>query len=164
MRMYTGDSSARGLRPVVCTLVTMGAAPSKPAPSPALAQSVDDEKMLARLTAMSLERRARPAVEDGSVSFDIVSKWEEDASADPKIQLSRTILSHTNLQEALLSRSAIVADPHVYNTEVAFKTSPITSQKSSGRCWLFATTNVLRYNIMQKLNMKEFQLSQVRSF
>ncbi|EIN11804.1 peptidase C1B bleomycin hydrolase [Punctularia strigosozonata HHB-11173 SS5] len=110
---------------------------------------------------MSLEHGAvRPAAEDGSVSFDIVSKWEEDASADPKIQLSRTILSHTNLQEALLSRSAIVADPHVYNTEVAFKTSPITSQKSSGRCWLFATTNVLRYNIMQKLNLKEFQLSQ----
>jgi aminopeptidase C len=32
--------------------------------------------------------------------------------------------------------------------------------RASGRCWLFATTNVLRYNIMKKLNLKEFELSQ----
>ena len=52
---------------------------------------------------------------------------------------------------------------HVFNTELDFKTGPVTDQKSSGRCWLFATTNVLRYEIMKKLNLKEFQLSQART-
>ena len=28
------------------------------------------------------------------------------------------------------------------------------------RCWLFATTNVLRYSIMKKLKLDDFQLSQ----
>jgi len=60
----------------------------------------------------------------------------------------------------LQSRSAHIADVHVFNTEIDFKTGPVTNQKSSGRCWIFATTNVLRYDIMKKLKLKEFELSQ----
>ena len=80
----------------------------------------------------------------------------------PKLQLSRAILNHANIRELLVSRQARIADIHVFNTEIGFKTGPITNQKCSGRCWLFATTNILRYNIMKKLNLADFQLSQVR--
>ena len=54
----------------------------------------------------------------------------------------------------------MIKDQQIFNTEVGFKTSPTTNQKASGRCWLFATTNVLRYTFAQKLNIKEFELSQ----
>ena len=37
---------------------------------------------------------------------------------------------------------------------------PVTNQKSSGRCWLFATLNVFRINAMKVLNVKEFEFSQ----
>jgi len=59
-----------------------------------------------------------------------------------------------------MSRSAKIADQHIFNNVIDFKTGPVTDQKSSGRCWLFATTNVLRYNIMRKFKLKDFQLSQ----
>ena len=36
----------------------------------------------------------------------------------------------------------------------------MTQQGSSGRCWLFAATNVLRVAIMKRYNLKEFELSQ----
>ena len=36
----------------------------------------------------------------------------------------------------------------------------MTNQKSSGRCWLFAATNVFRVAIMKRYNLKEFELSQ----
>ncbi|KAJ6475258.1 peptidase C1B bleomycin hydrolase [Mycena vitilis] len=58
------------------------------------------------------------------------------------------------------SRSARVSDVHVFNNQIDFKTGPITSQKSSGRCWLFASTNVMRFDIMRKLKLDDFQLSQ----
>lgn len=103
-----------------------------------------------------------PISADGSLSLKSVSNWEAAAAASPKVRLARAILSHTNLKSALVRREAIIADAHVFNTELDFKTSPVTDQKSSGRCWIFATTNVLRYEIMKKLNLKEFQLSQVR--
>ncbi|MCD7775886.1 MAG: C1 family peptidase [Firmicutes bacterium] len=40
------------------------------------------------------------------------------------------------------------------------KTMTATNQKSSGRCWLFAATNVLREVIAKKKNIGEFELSQ----
>ncbi len=35
-----------------------------------------------------------------------------------------------------------------------------TDQKSSGRCWLFAATNLLRTGVMKKLKLKNFEFSQ----
>ena len=35
----------------------------------------------------------------------------------------------------------------------------ITNQKSSGRCWLFASLNDLRPTVMEKFNLKEFDFS-----
>ena len=98
---------------------------------------------------------------DGSISSGNVHSWESSITSNPKLRLGRTILSHTDLRSALTSRDALIADQHVFNTQIDFKTDPITNQKSSGRCWIFATTNVLRYDIMKKLKLKEFQLSQV---
>lgn len=113
------------------------------------------------ITSLSSMQLKYPITADGSLSLENVDDWETEVSSSPKLQLARTILNHSNIREALQSRSAKIADSHVFNTEVDFKTGPITHQKSSGRCWLFATTNVLRYNVMKKLNLEEFQLSQV---
>ena len=46
----------------------------------------------------------------------------------------------------------------MFNHEI--KTMSATNQKSSGRCWLFAATNVLREQIAKKLNVDQFELSQ----
>lgn len=40
------------------------------------------------------------------------------------------------------------------------KTLPVTNQKKSGRCWIFAGLNVLRELIAKKYNLKAFELSQ----
>ncbi|KDQ53510.1 hypothetical protein JAAARDRAFT_61224 [Jaapia argillacea MUCL 33604] len=101
-----------------------------------------------------------PVSDDGALSLSNLESWESYVAADPKLKLARTILCHSELRSTLISRPAGIADQHVFNTEVDFKTDPITNQKSSGRCWLFATTNVLRFSIMKKLNLKEFQCSQ----
>ncbi|KAH9931126.1 peptidase C1B bleomycin hydrolase [Epithele typhae] len=101
-----------------------------------------------------------PLSTTGSLTLDNVDAWEGAVEQSPKLQLTRTILNHTDFRESLRQRSAVIADPHVFNTEIEFKTGPITSQKSSGRCWLFATTNVLRHSVMKKLDLDDFQLSQ----
>jgi bleomycin hydrolase len=146
---------------------TMGSAQSKPVQhvkTESVQQEIVDEKRNEVLLPPSVPRLPRgPVSADGSLSLKNVSKWETAAAASAKTRLARAILSHSNLNSALVRREAFVADLHVFNTELDFKTGPVTDQKSSGRCWLFATTNVLRYEIMKKLNLKEFQLSQVRT-
>ena len=97
-----------------------------------------------------------------TISLSSIADWESEAQASPKTQLARTVFSQTNIT-TLLKREVKIADYHVFNTELPYATSPITNQKSSGRCWLFATTNVLRYDIAKKLNLSDFQCSQVRT-
>jgi bleomycin hydrolase len=96
---------------------------------------------------------------DGTITAGNLRAWE--ATADTPTQtLARTVLRQVSLD--VLQRPKIhIRDAHIFNLEVDFKTTPIANQRMSGRCWLFASTNVLRYNIMKKLNLGEFELSQV---
>ncbi|KAF8531876.1 peptidase C1B, bleomycin hydrolase [Gautieria morchelliformis] len=140
----------------------MGSYPSKPQQL-LKAQEVVDEKLKSRalvdeVARMHLDGKLTSA--DGSLTLDTLRHWESAASQDPKLALSRTILSQTELADALKNRSNAINTPHIFNTSIPFSTGPITSQNSSGRCWLFATTNVLRYSVQQKLVIPEFQLSQ----
>lgn len=47
-----------------------------------------------------------------------------------------------------------------YSFSIDIKTMPATNQKQSGRCWIFAATNVLREVIGKKLGLDNFELSQ----
>lgn len=47
-----------------------------------------------------------------------------------------------------------------YRFSNEIKTLPVTAQKNSGRCWIFAGLNVLREVIAKKYNLKDFELSQ----
>ena len=44
--------------------------------------------------------------------------------------------------------------------DVQLKQGDITNQKRSGRCWMFASLNTMRYRIIKKLGIKTFELSQ----
>ncbi|KAF5389406.1 hypothetical protein D9757_004317 [Collybiopsis confluens] len=136
----------------------MGSSPSKPVSS---SEGIESEKMpLAQTTAALSALSVSPTSTNGSLTLQNISSWESDITLDSKARLARTVLSHSDIRDALVAREATIATSHVFNHEIDFKTGPITNQKSSGRCWLFATTNVLRYNIMKKLKLKDFQLSQ----
>ncbi len=47
-----------------------------------------------------------------------------------------------------------------YSFSVDLEQGSITSQKSSGRCWIFAALNTLRYEVIHKWNLKDFEFSQ----
>ena len=74
--------------------------------------------------------------------------------------LSRTIHSHTDISTTLLKREAIISEQHVYNLVLPYTATPITNQKSSGRYWFFASTNVVRYTAAQEVGTAEVEHSQ----
>jgi len=47
-----------------------------------------------------------------------------------------------------------------FKFSIDIKTMSATNQKASGRCWLFAATNVLREKIAKELKLDSFELSQ----
>ena len=79
-------------------------------------------------------------------------------------RLALRALSAYNPKDVLASKGAQISDPHVFNVKIPFEGAPITDQHSTGRCWLFASTNVFRVALMQKYKLESFQLSQAYLF
>lgn len=79
-------------------------------------------------------------------------------------RLALSALSTNNPKTVLTQRAALIADQQVFNIQIPFEGAPITNQRSSGRCWLFASTNVFRVAIMKKYNIASFELSQAYLF
>lgn len=145
----------------------MGSSASTPAPTTTRNMSSTSEKRAYsadsaadRLAALSLRTGARPASASGHVTHDLLKAWEADFASSAKNRLASTVLSKTNFTEALVQNHRVTADQHVYNTKISLEGSPVTNQKSSGRCWLFAMTNLVRIEIQKRLDIEEFELSQ----
>jgi bleomycin hydrolase len=83
---------------------------------------------------------------------------------DPKNRLALSALSSANPAKVLEKPSAILKDTQTFNVAIPFEGSPVTNQRSSGRCWIFAATNVFRVAIMKKYNIEKFELSQAHLF
>lgn len=60
----------------------------------------------------------------------------------------------------LYSVPTSLSDPQIFNVKIPHEGGPITNQRSSGRCWLFASTNVFRVALMRRYNLDGFELSQ----
>lgn len=94
-----------------------------------------------------------------SLTVESLAEWKKELSTDEKSLLAGSFLQNTNAKTALLSRKSAISNIDVFSDVVQPEGAPITNQKSSGRCWLFAATNMLRLSFYKKYNMKEFQLS-----
>ena len=65
---------------------------------------------------------------------------------------------------AVIPKDAIFSARDAFAMQPKFSidipTLPVANQKHTGRCWLFAATNVLREHIANRLNLERFELSQ----
>ncbi|GAA5938837.1 C1 family peptidase [Sporobolomyces koalae] len=109
--------------------------------------------------ALSLQSSS-PASASGHVTTDLIDTWHDAFASSAKNRLASTVLSKTDWAEAIINRSRTVADQQIFNTKISLEGNPVTDQKRSGRCWLFAFTNNVRIEMMKKYDLEEFQLSQ----
>lgn len=65
----------------------------------------------------------------------------------------------SSVDKVALNRDVVAAINHTYSIQL--KENPATSQKRSGRCWMFAALNTLRSKAQESLNLEPgFELSQ----
>ena len=87
--------------------------------------------------------------------------------ADPRFpqnRLALTAVSKTQLNDVVYQANALQTDKQMFNVKIPLEGAPVTNQRSSGRCWIFAATNVFRVAIMKKHNLSSFELSQAYLF
>ena len=77
---------------------------------------------------------------------------------DPSAKVAQNAVTGNNVASVSLRRDLVQEVDFTFSTKL--DNWKATNQKSSGRCWLFATLNLFRPGTMKKMNIKEFEFSQ----
>ncbi|KAG5921211.1 hypothetical protein E4U42_005934 [Claviceps africana] len=94
------------------------------------------------------------------LALDVVAAIPARLLEDPRNRLALSALSSANPRTVLTSQASQITHQHLFNTKIPSEGAPVTNQRSSGRCWLFAATNVFRVALMNRYNVESFELSQ----
>ena len=92
------------------------------------------------------------------IKKEYLAKQFKAYQKDDKNIILRHALSNTSLYTLANNQdNAIDMD---FNFDINIKTLSAANQKASGRCWIFAATNVCREIIAKECNLDKFELSQ----
>lgn len=100
--------------------------------------------------------------QNGAITFAMLEQFKKEVQAYPQATVLRNAISNNSIRQLSINNQNKyqVDDNFTYKV----KTEGITDQKNSGRCWLFASLNVMRAKTIQTHKMKEFSFSQNYSF
>ncbi|HLI51380.1 MAG TPA: C1 family peptidase, partial [Thermomicrobiaceae bacterium] len=99
---------------------------------------------------------------DGAISQELIDRFREEFAANPKHRLARNAVTRVSVDDVALNYEIATSIDHAFSHKLDDWTA--TSQKASGRCWMFAGLNTLRFYAKQAMNLKEFEFSQSYTF
>jgi len=93
------------------------------------------------------------------LSIDSIAGFRSSFGSNDRNRVSLNAVTKTNIHAVAQSRESVIAASQVFSHSV--DVAKITSQKSSGRCWLFAGLNTMRMAAVKRLDVeKDFEFSQ----
>jgi len=94
----------------------------------------------------------------GQITKKQIESMRADFDGDPSAKVAQNAVTGNNVASVSLRRDLVQEVDFTFSTKL--DDWKATNQKSSGRCWLFATLNLFRPGTMKKMNVKEFEFSQ----
>lgn len=90
------------------------------------------------------------------ITENLLKEFKENLNV-AKVKKNSNILNNKSLLQASYNSKTFNSINHNFSIDLIGL--PVENQKKSGRCWLFAATNLLREQIAKKLNLEDFSLS-----
>ncbi len=97
-----------------------------------------------------------------SITKELLEQFEKNCSADAACQVAKNAVVENGLKASAKNGEAQRTSRHSFS--VNLKQGAITNQKQSGRCWMFAALNTFRFEVIKKLNLENFEISQSYMF
>lgn len=94
-----------------------------------------------------------------TISADEIASFSEDLRDFAPYTVARNAATSVGVRAAARNPEPYRAYHDTYSVSLS-PVGHVTNQKKSGRCWLFATCNVLRDRLMSDLGTTDFELSQ----
>ncbi|MCD6115753.1 C1 family peptidase [bacterium] len=101
-------------------------------------------------------------IKPGAVSPSMLKQIKSSMSLNGNTLGIINAVSNNDTRKLIVNRENIGKIDHNFAVKLDIK--GITNQKSSGRCWLFTSLNVLRQKVKAKYNLKSFEFSETYPF
>jgi bleomycin hydrolase len=92
------------------------------------------------------------------VTRDLVDRFSKEFRSDPGRVLLQNAVTKNPVTDVALRRDVVTETDH--SVSHLLDDWKVTDQQQSGRCWLFAGLNLLRFGAREKLAIKDFEFSQ----
>ncbi|GMA63923.1 C1 family peptidase [Alicyclobacillus fastidiosus] len=93
-----------------------------------------------------------------AISIAQIQRYAADFHSSPANRVRMNAVTKSGIQSVATDRDAVARMQYTFSEEI--DTGPVTNQKQSGRCWLFAGLNTIRQDIATGKHMAPFELSQ----
>lgn len=90
--------------------------------------------------------------------------WNKKFYAESNNVVAQNVCTRIDPFDACLSRRSLETIQHVFNYKIETEGKPMTDQKISGRCWIFAALNCIRVPFIKENKLEEFEFSQGHLF
>jgi len=100
----------------------------------------------------------------GELSIDRLDQLRQQFFNEDKNRLAMNVCTRSDPIEACLTRKCLEERIHIFNCKVEPEVKPVTNQKRSGRCWVFACLNTIRQPFVKQFNLEDFEFSQAYLF
>lgn len=93
-----------------------------------------------------------------NLTFEQIDTFEKSFDAAPANRVAMNAAVKNGIKKAASNYEAPRLYQHAFSIDV--EAGKVTDQMNSGRCWMFASLNVMRLEVMKKLNIENMELSQ----
>lgn len=93
-----------------------------------------------------------------SIKKEFLDKTLKEYEKNPTSKVARHALSNADI--SIVSQSKDLVKDMDFNFDINIKTMPVTNQRASGRCWIFAACNLMREKLGKQFDITNFEISQ----
>ena len=92
------------------------------------------------------------------ILLEQLEDFGKNFNSSPANRIAQNAVAENGIHKA--ARNVYSRQNNPFGFSIELEAGEITNQKASGRCWMFASLNVMRMEIMKKLNLETMELSQ----
>ncbi len=97
-----------------------------------------------------------------TVTSDFTQKLYENFAENTKLRAVENAVTKNGLLSSLEVRGSHAANLPEFSIDLT--KDPVTNQKQSGRCWMFAALNTFRHKFINEFKTEDFEFSQAYTF
>lgn len=95
---------------------------------------------------------------DSSISQNLLDQLEKRFDENPRNRMAMNAAVSCGICASSRNYETEREIPHEFS--ISLEQGAVTNQKRSGRCWMFAALNCMRFQVIKKQNLEDFELSQ----